>query len=144
MRFDDVIVDCTTALTSEPTNSSALITRAKAYFHLGDWQAVIRDCDEVLRLDPSHVYALDNRAVARQKIGDIGGGIEDLTAVIRLTAYDRKKQAVAFIARATAYCRVRRWNDALDDSRRSILLDPSRESHCNRVKELARRELGKC
>jgi tetratricopeptide (TPR) repeat protein len=58
--FDDLgaVADCDLAIQQDPTNAEYYCQRARPYYDLEDFSAVLENCDKALELDPNHTQAL--------------------------------------------------------------------------------------
>ena len=124
----------------DPSCLQAYIHRAVAYSKMGEFDKVVDDCTVALILDDRCVSAYQHRGFAHNALNDFYKADEDFSEVIKLTeARGGPQLAKAFASRAALYLAMRRWREAIDDSGRAMLHNPSQKEAFEKIKNAAKR-----
>ncbi len=94
--------------------------RAEAYTAQGRLREAVADFDAAIALRSGWYDALDLRGIVRGRLGDRSGAEADLAAAIAV----RSDLVDAYYARSSLYAMEERYQDALNDSGRTITLAP--------------------
>lgn len=81
---ESTIESLTAQIEADPTNLSARLQRAQAYFRQGDFDEAIHDFDLAIKQKPDDASFFRRRALAHTRAGEPDGAIADYTESLRL------------------------------------------------------------
>jgi tetratricopeptide (TPR) repeat protein len=112
--------DLDRALSLDPRNADALITRGTMYFSQKNYPAAVADLDLAVRLRPDSAPARNNRGTALLSLGRTDEALADFDRAIAL----RPWYTEAYLNRALAFGVKREFDRAIPDLDRAIAYDP--------------------
>ncbi|MBI2071353.1 MAG: protein kinase [Elusimicrobia bacterium] len=118
------LLAATQAISADPTNAQAYITRAAILNKLGNFRAAALDATRSLSIDPRSPHALNERSWAFVKLKEFIPGLKDAEASLALDA----TQAAAHLNRAMALEGLGKLREALEEFRIAAKLDPALET----------------
>jgi len=125
--YATAVKDTTQAITIDPDDVKAYITRGYEYCHLKKLKQALKDLNQALVLDPKSAWAFYQRGVAYSDLGEMDKAINDLSKAIAL-----QPQAGAFYSRAYTYREKKDYKRAIEDYTSAIRLDPTALDYCGR------------
>jgi tetratricopeptide (TPR) repeat protein len=120
-QSEQALADFNAALALAPDNLPALLGRANAEYARKALAESLHDYTQVIERDPKNVAAYFKRGNVHYDLKEFAASFTDYSDALKLDP----QQAVVLYNRALAAGRLGRRNDAAEDRRRALLLDPS-------------------
>jgi Tfp pilus assembly protein PilF len=114
------LADLEEVLSMDPSNATALVTRAEYWNSRGEFEHAIADWTEAIEADPACSVFYLNRGLLYDFHGDHDRAVSDQTEAIRLDP----SMAAAWNNRGAALLKRSDWAEAAADLREAIRLDP--------------------
>jgi len=111
------------AISLDPDNYNAWVSRGTAKSELGDLEGAIADCDKAIALNRNNDAAWCGRGVVKSKLGDHQGAIDDHTEAIKLN----RNNDVAWSSRGGAKSALGDHQGAITDCDEAIKLNPNND-----------------
>jgi serine/threonine protein kinase/tetratricopeptide (TPR) repeat protein len=121
-----------TAIKLEPTKDGYLCCRGDLYRQLGERDKGLADCDAALALSPDYHFALSLKGELHADAGQWEKAVEAFSRSINARSTDS-----AFLGRARAYQKLKKWDSAVADYGEFLRLFPQTESRGSVLNEFA-------
>ncbi len=119
-NFAGAITEYSAAIQLDPTYTNAYFNRGLAHLELENYSAALMDINQVINLTPNDIDVFAQRANIKKMMNDLNGAIADYSIVL-----DKKRDAAVFSDRGVAYLGLNKHEEAIQDFRESIALDPN-------------------
>jgi len=118
---DQAIAESTNAITKNPQDSQAYISRGRAYDDKGEYDKAIADFTRVIEMDPTCAKSYQDRAIAYARKGLIDPALSDCSKAIELNPKDPE----AYGIRATVRLAQGQYDQAIADHNAAIATSPT-------------------
>ena len=119
-NFAGAITEYSAAIRLDPTYTNAYFNRGLAHLELENYSAALLDINQVINLTPNDLDVFAQRANIKKMMNDLNGAVADYSIVL-----DQKRDAAVFSDRGAAYMGLKKFDEAIQDFRESIALDPN-------------------
>ena len=119
-NFAGAIIEYSAAIQLDPNYTNAYFNRGLAHMELENYTAALSDINQVINLTPNDIDVFAQRANIKLMMDDKTGAIADYSIVL-----DQKRDAAIFSDRGAAYLDLKNYDEAIQDFRESIALDPN-------------------
>lgn len=99
------------AIETNPQDAEAFNSRGTTYIALERYDLAVRDFDQAVRLNPASPIALGNRCFTKAVMGDLEQALRDCNDALQI----KPKYAGAYVPRALAYMKLKRYDAAIAD-----------------------------
>ncbi len=119
-NFAGAITEYSSAIQLDPTYTNAYFNRGLAHLEMENFSAALLDINQVINLTPNDIEVYAQRANIKLMMNDLNGAIADYSIVL-----NEKRDAAIFSDRGAAYLGLNKNEEAIQDFRESIAMDPN-------------------